>query len=55
MTLQNTYIRFKNRTWRLWLKIIYLKWRMFYMRYLKILILAIVEIIVDLYNRKEKK
>ena len=59
MTLQNTYIRSKNRTWRLWLKIIYLKWRMFYMRYIKILLWAIVEVIAELYdrmeNRKEKK
>ena len=59
MTLQNTYIRSKNRTWRLWLKIIYLKWRMFYMRYVKIIVWAIVEVIAELYdrmeNRKEKK
>ena len=59
MTLQNTYIRSKNRTLRLWLKIIYLKWRMFYMRYVKIIVWAIVEVIAELYdrmeNRKEKK
>ena len=59
MTLQNTYIRSKNRTWRLWLKIIYLKWRMFYMRYVKIIVWAIVEVIAELYdrmeNRKDKK
>ena len=55
MKLLDTSIHFKNRTWRLWLKIIYLKWRMFYMRYIKIIVWAVVEVIAELYNRMENR
>ena len=36
------------------LTIIKLKWRIFYMRYLKIIVLAIFEVIAELYLRDKK-
>jgi hypothetical protein len=37
------------------LTILKLKWRIFYMRYVKIIILAIMEVIAELYLRRDKK
>ena len=37
------------------LKILELKWRIFYMRYVKIIVLAIMEVIAELYLRRDKK
>lgn len=36
------------------LKILELEWRLFYMRYVKIIILAIFEVIAELYLRDKK-
>jgi len=36
------------------LKILELKWRLFYMRYVKIVVLAIFEVIAELYLRDKK-
>ena len=36
------------------LKILELKWRIFYMRYIKIIVLAIMEVIAELYLREKK-
>ena len=38
---------------RIW-TIIKLKWRIFYMRYVKIIVLAIMEVIAELYLRDKK-
>lgn len=40
---------------RMLFKIIVLKGRIFYMRYVKIIVLAIMEVIADFYNRKYDK
>ena len=37
------------------LKILELKWRILYMRYVKIIVLAIFEVIAELYNSKGKR
>jgi hypothetical protein len=37
------------------LTILKLKWRIFYMRYVKIIVLAIMEVIAELYLRRDKK
>lgn len=36
------------------LTIIKLKWRIFYMRYVKIIVLAVMEVIAELYLRDKK-
>lgn len=38
---------------RLW-TILKLKWRIFYMRYIKIIVLAIMEVIAELYSKDKK-
>ena len=37
------------------LTILKLKWRIFYMRYVKIIVLAVFEVIAELYLRRDKK
>ena len=46
---------FDKRKWRLRFKLLKMKWRMFYMRYVKIIILAIVEVIAELYSKRGQK
>jgi hypothetical protein len=40
---------------RLYLKIMKLKGKVFYMRYVKIIVLAIMEVIAELYLRRDKE
>ncbi len=44
-----------KRKWKLRFKLLKMKWRMFYMRYIKIIILAIVEVIAELYSKRGQK
>lgn len=40
---------------KLYIELIRMKGELFYMRYIKVIIMAIVEVIADLYNRKNDR
>lgn len=51
--LRNTYMNI-NRI-KIYLKILKLRLRVFYVRYVKIIVLAIMEVIADFYSKKYDK
>ena len=51
--LKNTYMNI-NRI-KIYLKILKLRLRVFYVRYVKIIVLAIMEVIADFYSKKYDK
>ena len=45
----------KKKYWRLHAKLLKLKGKIFYMKYARILVLALIEIIAEMYNSKHDR
>lgn len=48
-------MRFEMKKFKIYLKLLKIKGMLFYMRYIKVIIMAIVEVIADMYDRRSDR